>query len=385
MRICHLITRMIIGGAQENTLLTCLGLAERGHEVILVAGSETGPEGSLWPQVEAAGLRTVKVKELHRAVHPWHDWRCLARLRNLFVELNCDVVHTHSSKAGIIGRRAAARARVPLVVHTIHGMSFNRTQSGPIRSLYRTLERRAARHTHAFISVADAMTRQAVDAGLAPADRFTTVYSGMDTTRFGPNPETRARVRREWGIDDDQVVVGTIARLFRNKGYEQIIEAMPAMVQRNDKLRFVWVGDGKDRAAYLRRLHEMGLADRVVLTGLLPPERIPEVLTGFDILLHASKWEGLPRALPQALLTEVPVVSFDNDGAPEVVIPGQTGELVPFGDVDGLAAAVARLAGAPDERARLGRQGRERCLEMFDHRRMVEQIEELYCRVGEGI
>ena len=384
MRICHLITRMIIGGAQENTLLTCLGLAERGHEVILVAGPETGPEGSLWPQVEAAGLRVVVVNELHRAVHPWHDWRCLTRLKTLFVELDCDVVHTHSSKAGILGRRAAARAGVPLVVHTIHGMSFNRTQSAPMRSLYRTLERRAARYTHAFISVADAMTQQAVAAGLAPADRFTTIYSGMDTTRFAPKPDTRARVRREWAIEDDQIVVGTIARLFRNKGYEQIIEALPTMVQGHDKLRFVWVGDGKDRAAYLRELNVLGLADRVVFTGLLPPDRIPGALAGFDILLHASKWEGLPRALPQALLTEVPVVSFDNDGAPEVVIPGQTGQLVPFGDVPGLAAAVARLADAPDERRRLGRLGRERCLEMFDHRQMVEQIEKLYRRFVGG-
>ncbi|MHC4235649.1 MAG: glycosyltransferase family 4 protein, partial [Planctomycetota bacterium] len=377
MRICHLITRLIIGGAQENTLLSCEGLRERGHEVILLAGPETGPEGSLWDRVEASGLRAIVVDQLRRAVHPWRDWRCLGRLQRLLAELRCDVVHTHSSKAGILGRLAAGRAQVPVVVHTIHGMSFNRTQPQPVRALYRALERRAARRTDAFVSVADAMTQQAVAAGLAPQERFTTVYSGMEVERFQPDAEARRRVRQEWGVGRDYLVVGTIARLFRNKGYEQIIAAMPAMVRSRPALRFVWVGDGRDRSRYVRQLTQLGLRDRVHLTGLVRPEQIPGLIAGFDILLHASQWEGLPRALPQALLTEVPVVSFDYDGAPEVVIPGVTGELIPAGDVAGLAAAVGRLAEAPDRRQSLARQGRQRCLEMFDHRTMVSHLDDL--------
>jgi len=403
MRICHVITRMIIGGAQENTLLTCVGLRDRGHDVVLVAGPETGPEGSLWPQVEAAGLRHIVVPDLRRAASPWRDGRCLRRLRSLFRELGCQVVHTHSSKAGILGR-LAARPRsgrppsrlpvdqeftdggssppAPIVVHTIHGMSFNRTQPAAVRTLYRVLERRAARVTDAFVSVADAMTDQAVAAGLAPRERFVTIHSGMQTERFAPDPAARARVRREWGVPDEAVVVGTIARLFRNKGYEQILEAMPGMVRPCPDLHFVWVGDGRDRPAYEQRLIQSGLRDRVHLTGLVPPETIPSLLCGFDIVLHASQWEGLARALPQALLTEVPVVSFDNDGAPEVVIPDVTGALVPLGDTAGLATGVTRLASSPELRRRLGVEGRRRCLDLFDHRRMVEQIEALYRRLA---
>ncbi len=379
MKVCHIITRMIIGGAQENTLLTCLGLRELGHEVVLVSGPETGPEGSLWNRVEAAGLPSVKVAELRRSIRPLGDLRCVTVLERIIREGGFDVVHTHSSKAGIVGRIAAHQAGTPLIVHTIHGMSFNRTQPAIVRALYRTLERGVAKYTDLFITVADAMTDQAVAAGIAPRERFATVYSGMETDLFRPDAASRARVRREWGVSDGDVVVGTIARLFRNKGYEEILEAMPQMVAADGRLRFVWVGDGRDRGRYEDQLVRLGLRDRVHLTGLVPPEQIPALVSGFDILLHASRWEGLPRAVPQALLAEVPVVCFDNDGAPEVVEPGVTGELIPLGDSSGLAAGVGRLAKSPAERKRLGSVGRRRCLEMFDHRHMVRQIERL-CR-----
>jgi glycosyltransferase involved in cell wall biosynthesis len=381
MKICHIITRLIVGGAQENTLLTCEGLRDLGHDVLLVSGPETGPEGSLWGRVESSGLRAITIDELRRAVHPVTDWRCLKALTRLLKDEGCDVVHTHSSKAGILGRMAAHRARTPLIVHTIHGMSFNRTQRWPTRMLYRSLEQRASELTDAFVSVADAMTDQAVASGLAPRERFTTIHSGMETDKFAPDQSARKRIRAEWGVRDSDLVVGTISRLFRNKGYEQIIQAMPQMVREMDSLQFVWVGDGKHRPLYERELTRLGLRGRVHLTGLVPPERVPALLAGVDILVHASRWEGLPRALPQALLMQVPVVSFDNDGAPEVVEPGVTGELVSFSDIEGLTTAVVRLARSPELRSRMGSEGRARCLEMFDHRQMVARIDELYQRL----
>ncbi len=379
MNICHVITRLIIGGAQENTILTCRGLAEKGHHVTLVAGPETGPEGSLWSDARAAGCQIITIDALRRAVQPWRDLHARSALRSLFQQDRPDVVHTHSSKAGILARSAAATARIPLIVHTIHGMSFNRTQNAATQWVYRTLERRAARHTNAFIAVADAMIEQAVAAQLAPRARFVTIRSGMETDRFLPDPSTRARVRAEWGMGEHEVVVGTVARLFKHKGYEEILAAMPQIAAAAD-LRFVWIGDGADRPQYEAAVQRLGLRDRVRLLGLLPPAAVAEALNGFDLLVHASRWEGLPRAVVQALLTEVPVVSFDNDGAPEVVIPGQTGRLVPYGDTQGLAFAIAQLAADPAERRRLGRQGRTNCLVTFDWRRMVDQIEALYLR-----
>ena len=381
MKICHVITRLIIGGAQENTVLTCRGLAERGHDVTLISGPETGPEGSLWSQARDAGCALITLDSLRRNVAPLRDLRALRALRDIFQETQPDVVHTHSSKAGILGRTAAAQACVPTIVHTIHGMSFNRTQSLLKRMVYRLLERRAARHTTAFVSVADAMTEQAVLAGLAPRDRFVTIRSGMETDRFSPNADTRARVRAAWGAGEGDVVVGTIARLFANKGYEEIIESMPRAVAAQPNLKYVWVGDGANRRTYESQLQRLGLQDRVHFTGLVSPEQVGELLTGFDIVLHASRWEGLPRAIVQGLLTEVPAVSFDNDGAPEVVIANETGVLVPLRDVSALANAVASLASDPDRRKRLGHRGRVLCRDQFDWRRMVDELESLYGRL----
>lgn len=381
MRVCHVITRMIIGGAQENTLLTCRGLMELGHDVSLVAGPETGPEGSLWPQVEQSGCTVHRVDSLRRAVRPLSELRALRSLAALFRRIQPDVVHTHSSKAGILGRMAAARVGVPVVIHTIHGMSFNRTQSAPVRTLYRWLERRAARYTTAFITVADSMIEQAVEAGMAPRDRFTTIRSGMRTELYAPDAEQRAACRTKLRFASNEFVVGTVARLFENKGYEQILAAMPAIVAAVPHARFLWIGDGRHRERYLADLDRIGLRDRVTLTGLIPPEDIPAHLNACDVLVHASKWEGLPRAVVQGLLMKVPAVSFDNDGAPEVVLDGQTGILVRYGDIDGLVHGVVYLAQYENLRRRLGSEGRRRCLVEFDWRKMVEDIDRLYQRL----
>jgi len=383
MRIGHVITRLIVGGAQENTLLTCEGLAERGHDVTLIAGPETGPEGSLWARAESGCGRVIRVNSLRRNVAPYHDMRCLAELSRLFGELECEVVHTHSSKAGILGRWAARRAGVPAVVHTIHGMSFNRTQAWPVQRVYRALERRAARWTDAFVTVADAMAEQATAAGLAARERFTTIYSGMRTEQFGPDAALRERVRGQWGVSSEAVVVGTVARLFANKGYEELLTMVPRAVREAPELFFVWVGGGPERARYARELERAGVLDRVRFVGLVEPEEIPAIMNGFDLLVHTSRWEGLPRAAVQALLTEVPVVSFDIDGAPEVVVHGKTGRLVPLGDVARLQTAVVEMARSPVLRQNYGRNGRALCLERFDSRRMVEDLEALYRGLAE--
>ena len=378
MKICHIITRLIVGGAQENTILTCEQLHRKGHEVSLLAGPETGPEGSLWDRARAGGYQVREIRHLVRNVHPSHDFACAKELARHIAELQPDIVHTHSSKAGIIGRLAAAKFDSVKTVHTIHGMSFNRTQPAPVRFVYRALEWWAAARTDALISVADAMTDQAVAACVAPPEKFRTIYSGLETDWYQPDSETRRRVRSEWGVSEDTIIVGTVARLFDNKGYEQLIEAMPSAVRSNAGLHFVWVGDGARKPQYMHRLGELELADRVTLTGLVPPRRVAELMCGFDMLVHVSRWEGLPRAVVQAQLTEVPVISGNNDGAPEVVQDGRTGLLLDVDDSAGLSQAITRLAGDANLRAAMGREGRAHCLDRFDHRRMADRIERLY-------
>lgn len=382
MKIVHLITRLIIGGAQENTVLSCRGLVDLGHDVALVSGLETGFEGSLWDQAKKSGATLVAAKHLRRRVHPWHDLRAVSELTRLLREFSPDVVHTHSSKAGILGRIAAHRAKVPIIIHTIHGMSFNRTQGRLTNQIYRALERYVAPLTTKFVTVADAMIEQSVSAGITPRDRFVTIRSGMDTERFSPDREIRARVRSAWGLSEEHMVVGTIARLFDNKGYDEIIAALPAIATGAPLARFVWIGEGKHRTRYEAVLQKIGLRDRVIFCGLVPPDRVAELINGFDLVLHASRWEGLPRAVVQGLLMEKPAVSFDNDGAPEVVQPYVTGLLAPVGHVDELSRSVLVLCRDSELRTRLGKAGRASCLEVFGWRKMASQLENLYAEVA---
>jgi glycosyltransferase involved in cell wall biosynthesis len=381
MRIVHVITRLIIGGAQENTLLSCEGLQAKGHQVYLISGRTTGLEGSLVDRARAGKYAFEELAELVREVSPLRDLRALRALRRRLTELRPDVVHTHSSKAGVLGRIAAHQAKVPAIVHTIHGMSFNRTQPWQVRAAYAAAERYCAGKCHALVSVADAMTAQTLRAGIGRDDQFETIRSGMVVDDFDPAAEDPAEIRRAWQAEDGQILVGTVARLFPNKGYEQLIEVIHWAVEQEADLRFVWIGGGSAREAYEAELSRRGLRDRVILTGLVPPGEMPRMLAAIDLLAHTSQWEGLPRAVVQAMLMEKSAVCFAIDGAPEVVLPGETGELVELGDTRAFAAALVRLVGDSDRRAAYGRAARRRCLAEFDHRLMVDRLEKLYRRL----
>ena len=198
-----------------------------------------------------------------------------------------------------------------------------------------------------MVSVADAMTELMVSAGVAPREKFTTIYSGMEVEPFLQSGEHRERVRRELGYRPEHVVIGKIARLFQLKGHDDVIRAARSVVDAEPNVRFLLVGDGVLRGRLERQIAAAGLADHFQFTGLVPPERIPELIAAMDIVVHASLREGLARVLPQALIAGKPVVSYDVDGAREVVIPDETGFLVPPRDVDGLAAALKRLAADP--------------------------------------
>jgi glycosyltransferase involved in cell wall biosynthesis len=381
MRIVHVITRLILGGAQENTLLTVEGLHHRhGDDVTLITGPAEGPEGDLFGRAEARGLKVELMPELVRAVRPSTDLSAYRLLRRAFRRLRPDVVHTHSSKAGIVGRAAAWHERVPAVVHTVHGLPFGPSESPWKNRLYVALERSAARRCHAIVSVCDAMTEQSLAAGVGRPEQYQTVYSGMDVEAFLAPSRPRDEVRRELGLADDEVAFGTVARLFERKGHDDILAAAPAVLAANPKVRFVFIGDGLLRDRLIAATEQMGLRHAFHFVGLVPPGRIPELLGALDGVVHPSLREGLARVLPQALLTGRPVVSYDVDGAREVVLP-ETGFLLKPRDTDGLASAVLRLAADPALRDAMGREGRRRFAHQFRHETMTDQLRALYVRL----
>lgn len=381
MRVAHIITRLILGGAQENTLLTVEDQHHLWHdEVCLITGPGLGPEGSLQQRAESQGLQLHLVDAMRRNLDPLKDWTSYRDLIRLLRQIQPQVVHTHSSKAGILGRWAAAKLGIP-AVHTIHGPAFYRGQNPLVYHTYRWLEWHAARTSAKLISVCDAMTDQYVAAGVAPREKFVTVYSGMEVEPFLNPPRPREVVRKELGIQPDDIVVGKVARLFHLKGHDDVITAAREACAREPRLKFLFVGDGLLRAELERQIAQAGLTSRFVLTGLVPPGQVPELIHAMDIVVHTSLREGLARVLPQGLIAGKPVISYDVDGAREVVITGQTGSLLAPRDVAGLVREILALAADPARRLRYGATGRELCQQRFRHQYMTEQLRAIYAEV----
>lgn len=390
MRIVHIITRLILGGAQENTLISCRLLARRGHEVILITGPALGPEGQLFTEAAGQGYRIIVSNNMLRPIRPLNDLACYYHIKGLLRGLAPDIVHTHSAKAGIIGRYAAAGVKSPGrgncgIVHTIHGLAFHPYQNRLTNRLYVGIERAAARRTDAFISVADAMTNQALEAGIGTAGQYTTAYSAIDEQGFLAEigRDRIAEFRNSHGIEAEAVVFVTIARLFELKGHDYIIESARRLAGKYKNACWLFVGEGNLGPYYKRTVEKLGLAERVKFAGLLNPEQIPLAIQSSDVLVHCSLREGLARALPQGMLCGKPVVSFNVDGAPEVV-NRHTGMLIEPGDVDGLTEACEVLLINAELRAKLGSRGREQVKTRFAPETMVDTIERVYGKVLAG-
>jgi glycosyltransferase involved in cell wall biosynthesis len=315
---------------------------------------------------------------MRRSILPMKDMQAYRQIVELLRRLKPDVVHTHSSKAGILGRRAARAAEVPWIVHTVHGLAFTASTSRLINGFYKRLERRAAAITDRIFCVADAMRDQSLEAGIGRRGQYVTVYSGMETEPFLNPPVSRLDVRNNLGLRDEYVVVGTIARLFHLKGHEDLLDLAPSLCGQFPNLRFLWLGDGLLRGALEQRIQQMGFADRFILPGLIPPAQIPQMVNAMDILVHPSRREGLARALPQGSLAGCPVICYDIDGNREALVDQKTGFLVkPFNRQD-LSQRIAELMNdAPRGRA-MGAAGREFALARFDWRVMIDALEQVY-------
>jgi glycosyltransferase involved in cell wall biosynthesis len=378
MRVVHIITRLIVGGAQENTLLNCADLkADFGDDVLLITGAETGREGSLAEYFE----HSVPIKilpNLIRSISPCKDIFAYYAIKRCLAEFKPDVVHTHSAKAGILGRLAAWNLGVKLVVHTVHGAPFYPYQNRLVRKFYQYCEWFAAKYCHAIISVADAMTDLMVNAKIAPHNKFTTIYSGMEIEPLLNAKTLRQETRNKYGIIENDIVIGKIARLFHLKGHEYLIAAAKSVLQKIPNAKFLLIGDGILMEKFQNEIKEQGIDNRFIFTGLLPPEDIPAIISAMDILVHTSLREGLARVLPQALLAGVPVISYDIDGAREVVINDVTGYLIPPKSVTELANAIIKLAESPTLRNQLGQNGQKKFTKQFNHHNMTAQIRELY-------
>lgn len=382
MRVAHVITRMIVGGAQENTLYNCSDLVTQyGDQVLLITGPSLGAEGQLMQhRQKVEGLSIQVINSLRRSIGP-RDLIAYKQIKKTIAQFAPDVVHTHSAKGGFLGRAAAWQCKVPVVVHTVHGAPFHQYQSRLVHNAYVQLERWAAKRCHHLICVADAMTDLLVAAGVASQQKCTTVYSGMEVQPFLDCHQYREQSRTELGLKSSHILVGKIARLFHLKGHHDLLESARRVIAQDRRIHFLLVGDGLLRPELEASIARYELQPHFHFTGLVAPEKIPYYLSAMDMLVHTSLREGLARAIPQALIAGRPVISYDVDGAREVVLPGQTGILVPPGAIEHLTAAILMLANDSQLRRQLGQGGAIRFTEQFRHQNMTKQIRAIYQRL----
>jgi glycosyltransferase involved in cell wall biosynthesis len=380
-RVCHLITRLVLGGAQRIALETVDFLTRSGWEAELWAGPQTGPEGSLHAEARARGLRLREVPDLVREVSPARDARAYRWLRRELAAGGFDLIHTHSSKAGILGRHAASAARVPLRVHSVHGWGVTPDTPFVTRRIFDALERRAATKADALIAVSGVVR----DAGLARRigrpDQYRVIHGGVV---IGPPPGAadRARARAELGVPADALVAGTIGRLDHAKDPLGALAALAPLLEAEPRVWAVLVGDGPLREPVRRAVARCGASGRIVLAGRRPDAR--ELAAAFDLFFLASRWEGFPLAVVEAMAAGLPVVAYDVAGVREAVAEGVNGWLVAPGDREGWGARIRGLLGDGAARRRLGEAGRERAQREFGLDRMLRETRALYDELRAG-
>ncbi|MFN0277439.1 MAG: glycosyltransferase family 4 protein [Pyrinomonadaceae bacterium] len=378
IRVLHIITRMIVGGAQENTLLSVVGLdAMPEYDVTLLSGIDQGREGELLSQARET-TQLIVLPEMGRNINPFSDLVAFWKLYKLIKTGRYHIVHTHSSKAGVLGRIAAWLAGTPIIVHTLHSLVFHDYQPWIVNRAWWLAKKICAPFTDFFISVSSVISDKAIAAGIAKPEKFRTIYSGMELDWFLNAEFDPESVKHEFGIPLDSPVVGKIARLFPLKGHDQLMDSAPEIVKRVPNVRFFLIGDGVLLEHLQERARKYGIFDNFVFAGLIDRERIPEMISAMDVVVHTSLREGLARVLPQSLAMGKPCVSFDIDGAREVVINDYTGYLVEAFDSKGLADGVTRLLKDENLRKTFGENGKRHVDPNFRAEKMVADISEVY-------
>lgn len=379
LRVVHAIARLNVGGAARHVLELAHEQRRRGHDVLVVAGTLAAGEESMEYLADELGVTVQRLPALQRELSPRADAAAVLALRRILRERRPDVLHTHTAKAGATGRVAAllaGRGRPRAVVHTFHGHVLRGYFDSRRERVFRLAERALARSTGAVVAVSDEVRDDLVGLGVAEPGRVTVVPYGFDLPPWRPeDDESRARIRAELGVGD-AFVVGWAGRFTAIKRPLDLVRTLRALVDEGVDAVLVLLGEGELRAEVEGLAGELGVDGRCRIRGF--QQSIRAWYTAFDVLLLTSENEGTPVVAVEALAADRPVVATDAGGTATVVRDGESGFLVPIGDVGGLAARLASLAREPELRARLGRHGGADVRARFATERMVAELEALY-------
>lgn len=380
IKVLRVIARLNVGGPALHVAYLTAGLAERGYETTLVAGTLARGEESMAAVSETRGVRIETLPALHREIGPLRDAQAILRLAQLIRQERPTILHTHTAKAGAVGRIAAllaGRARPPIVVHTFHGHVL-RGYFNPLTTLgFRTLERWLARVTTALVAVSPEVRDDLVKLRVAPASKFTVIRLGIELDeRTEAGDDVRAETRRQLGVRQDAFIVGWVGRMTAVKRTDDVVRALRGLVDRGVDAYLCLVGDGPDRDHLERYAHELGVVKRCLFVGY--QEDVARFYSAIDALLLPSANEGTPVSVIEALAARRPAVATRVGGTPDVIRDGVDGFLVEAGDADALSDRLAELAADPERRARMGAAGRERVLGRYAVERLVDDVDRLY-------
>jgi glycosyltransferase involved in cell wall biosynthesis len=378
IKVAHIIARMITGGADENTLFTVRGLDKDRYEVDLIMGEEF--DESILKRVKDENINIIQIKGLKWKLNFLYDPIVLIKLTKLMRKNRYDIVHTHTTKAGILGRIAACIAGVPVIVQGLHGSTFEAFDSGLLNWLLFLFERLTGRFTDAYISVSGVLSEKYIERGIGKKENYHTIYSGMELDKFYGVKEKIdcGKKQRELGIDSEDFVIGNVARLEMRKGHKFLIDAFEKVIEERKgcPLKLLIIGGGEERGNLENYVKEANLKKKVIFTGYR--EDVEELMALMDIFVLTSLREGLPRVLVQAAAVGVPSVAFNVDGVPEIIKDNYNGFLVRPRDVEQLINRIEKYINNKELVLLHGQKGREFIKGKWSIEDMVGKIDEIY-------
>jgi len=373
IKVLHIHTLPIISGSGLNTYLTMKGMNRGTYRSELACS----PGGKLIDLVEGAGMKVIPFRNLVQPLHPLKDALVLMELTRFLKKERYQVVHTHNSKAGFVGRLAARLAGVPVAVHTVHGFAFHDREPPWRRALFRNVERLASRWCDRMIFISQPLIDWALAERIVDRRKVLKIYSGIELEHFNPVPDEQKRsLRKKWGIREDGAVIGIVSKLWDGKGHELLIRAFQGVKEEINEAVLVIVGEGYLHRELSHLVQRLGLNGAVIFTGFQMD--VSRVIATFDVAVLPSLFEGMGRVLLEAMAMEKPVVASRVGGIPDIVHDGVNGILVSPGNVQELKANLIKTLRNPGMAREMGKRGRRRINDEFSADTMVKSIGRVY-------
>jgi len=376
LKVAHIITRLIVGGAQENAIMLVDHLRRTDkYDLTLISGPGLGPEGNLYDEIKKRKIKFKLVPELRREISPVLDLISLVKLYSYLKNKKFDIVHTHSSKAGIFGRIAAKLTRVPLILHCVQGWEFHEYTNKFTANFYITLENFISRFTDYLLPVSKQTMTAGLEAGIGSYNKYKIIHNFIELEKYDTGSASQ-QVKKELNIAKDVPIIGTIMRLVQQKNPLDIIKIAGKVKMNYPNIKFVVIGDGPLLPGLNNLIQKKGLNHNITLTGI--KRNIPELLKTMDIFILSSLWEGLPLVFLQAMASGKPIIAYNVGGTGEAVNNEESGYLVKPGDTDTMAKRIDELIKDKARRIEMGKKGRKNLEQKFSKQKQIQKITEIY-------